>query len=74
MPTPNPKIDINQRLVSETPGLPLYVTIDCKIGSEILQGFVSGVSMQTEYFVRFSALPEDLRERIKTFIESSLRP
>jgi len=68
------KVNITQPIESVVPGTPLYITVKCKLGGEIMEGVVAGGSERTEYYVRFSALPEELREKVKTFIESSLRP
>jgi len=67
------RVDLYQPMISSRVGAPplvLNVGVQ-KTGAETAGGYVEG-SIRPEHYVLLSALPEELRERVKTAIQALL--
>lgn len=62
-----------QPIESESPGVPLFLKVIGKKSAGLTEGGTSSVQTCNEIYIQLSALPPELRERVRTYIESALR-
>jgi hypothetical protein len=54
-------------------GIPIYLKVIGKKTTGLIEGGTSENKICNEIYIQLSALPPELRERVKTFIEGALR-
>jgi hypothetical protein len=67
------RVDLYQPMISNRVGAPplvLNVGVQ-RTGAETMGGYVEG-AVRPEHYVLLSALPEELRERVKTAVQAML--
>lgn len=65
---------LSEVIVSESQGIPIILRVVAKKQAHIMQGGTMAAPTSNEVYVCLSQLPDELKEKVKTFVELSLRP
>lgn len=61
-------------IVSESQGIPIILRVVAKKQAHIMEGGTMASPISNEIYVCLSQLPDELKEKVKTFVQLALKP